>query len=164
MKQAVNKLTVVTLPSQLPYPHYFEYCIVHLRQFMAFFYLFIYGRLRLQFLYVEINPSPQRPVPTVYRILCSNVRGLAGNLCALTVASSRYDILLCSKTLVSDVRHVSELLVPGFGRPVQLCRDRMPRPQAGCLGPNMYEMDLEHFANPSLSVVVAKCWVLGFVV
>ena len=58
-----------------------------------------------------------RGVPHVHdvcRILCSNVGGLAGNLSHLTVASSQYDILLCSETLVSDVRHV---LVPGFGRP-----------------------------------------------
>ena len=33
----------------------------------------------------------------------SNVRGLAGNLSDLTVASSKYDILLCSETLVSDI-------------------------------------------------------------
>ena len=24
----------------------------------------------------------------------------------------------------------------------------------------MYEMDMDHFANPSLSVVAAKCWFL----
>ena len=35
----------------------------------------------------------------------------------LTVTSSQYDIRFCSETLVSDMRHVSELLVPGFGRP-----------------------------------------------
>ena len=61
------------------------------------------------------------------RIFCSNVRGLSRNLSDLTVASSQFDILLCSETLVSDLRHVSELLVPGFGRPVMLCRGRMPR-------------------------------------
>ena len=55
----------------------------------------------------------QCPVVSKFlRLLCSNVRGLAGNLSDLTVASSRYDILLCSETLVSDMRHVSELLVP----------------------------------------------------
>ena len=43
------------------------------------------------------------------------------------MASSQYEILLCSKTLVSDMRHVSEILVPGFGRPVLLCRCKMPR-------------------------------------
>ena len=45
----------------------------------------------------------------------------------LTVASSQHDILLCSETLVSDMRHVSEVLVPGFCRPVLLCRGKMPR-------------------------------------
>ena len=84
---------------------------------------------------------------------------MAGNLSDLTVASSQYDILLCSVTLVSDSCHVSELVVPRF---VSCCAGE------GCLGPegwrHTYEMDMEHFANPSLSVVVAKCWFLGFVV
>ena len=69
----------------------------------------------------------RRPVPPVCRLLCSNVRGLAGNLSYLTVTSSQYDILLCSETLVSDMPYVSELLVPRFGCPVILCRGRMPR-------------------------------------
>ena len=64
------------------------------------------------------------PVPAGCRILCSNVRGRAGNHSDLTVASSQYDTLLCSETLVSDMRHVSELLVPGFGCPVLLCRGK----------------------------------------
>ena len=34
------------------------------------------------------------------------------------MASPQYDLLLCSETLVSDRRHISELLVPGFGRPL----------------------------------------------
>ena len=73
------------------------------------------------------NPGQRRRVPAVCRILCSNVGGLAGNLSNLAVASSQYDILLCSETLVSDMRHVSEILVPGFGRSVLLCRSKMPR-------------------------------------
>ena len=89
---------------------------------MDFLYLIFCGCLRLRFLDVETNPSPQRPVPAVCRILCSNVRCQAG-----TVASSQYDILLCSETLVSDMRHVSEVLVPGFGRPLLLYRGKMPR-------------------------------------
>ena len=76
---------------------------------------------------METNPGPGRPVPAVCRILCSNVLGLAGNLSDLTVASSQYDILLCSETLVSDMRHVSEVLVPGSGRPVLLCQGKIPR-------------------------------------
>ena len=88
---------------------------------------FFYSCLRLWFPDVETNPVPRRPITTVCRLLCSNVRGLAGNLIDLTVASSKYDILLCSETLVSDSRHVSELLVPRFGRLVLLCRGRMHR-------------------------------------
>ena len=95
---------------------------------MKFMYLiFFFACLSLRFLDVETNPGPRRPVPPVCRLLCSNVRGLAGNLIDLTVASSQYDLLLCSDTLVSDSRHVAELLVPGFGRPVLLCRGTMPR-------------------------------------
>ena len=45
----------------------------------------------------------------------------------LAVASSQYDILLGNETLVSDLRHVSEVLVPGFCRPVLLCRGKMTR-------------------------------------
>ena len=94
---------------------------------MDFLYLFFYGCLRLRFLVVKTNPGPRRPVPAVCRILCSNVLGLDGNLIDLAVASSQYDILLCSETLVSDMRHLSEVLVPGFGPPVLLCRGKMPR-------------------------------------
>ena len=43
------------------------------------------------------------------------------------MALSQYDILFCSETLVSDMRHVSELLVLGFSRPVLLCRGKMPQ-------------------------------------
>ena len=46
--------------------------------------------------------------------------------CALRPSVSVYDLLLCSETLVSDKRHISELLVPGFGRSVLLRRDGMP--------------------------------------
>ena len=53
----------------------------------------------------------------------------------MTVASSQYDLLLCSETLVSDRRHMSELLVPGFGGSVLLCRDGVPgaRGMAACV-------------------------------
>ena len=94
---------------------------------MDFLYLIFYAYLRHWFLNVFFfYPGPRRPVPTVCR-LCCNVRGLSGNLSDLTVASARCDILLCSEILVSDMRHVSEKLVPGFGLPVLLCRGRMPR-------------------------------------
>ena len=118
---------------------------------MKFMYIICYARLRLRFLDEETNPGPRRPVLAVCRILCSNVRGLAGNLIHLTVASSQYDILLCSETLVSDMRHVSEVLVPVFSRPVLLCRGKMPR-YVGWL--HTYEMVTEHFACLNLSVLL----------
>ena len=62
----------------------------------------------------------------LYAEYSSNVRGLAGDLSDLTMALSRYDILLCSETLVSDMHHASEVLVPSFGRPV-LCQAKIPR-------------------------------------
>ena len=61
-------------------------------------------------------------------VMCGACRGPwlpAGS--HLTVASSQYNILLCSETLVSDVRHLLELLVPGFGRPVLLCWGKLRR-------------------------------------
>ena len=94
---------------------------------MDFLYLIFYACPRLRFLDVETNPGQRCPVPAVCKLLCSNVRGgLAGNHSDLTVASSQHDILLCSQTLVSDMLHVSELLVPGFGRSVLLCLGKMP--------------------------------------
>ena len=94
---------------------------------MGTLHLKFYLCLRLRFPDVETNPAPRRPVAASCRILCSNVRGLSGNLSDLDVASSQYDILLCSETLASDFCHVSKLLVPGFGRPILLCRGKLPR-------------------------------------
>ena len=93
---------------------------------MDFLYFRFYACLRLRFLDVETNPGLRRPVHAVCRILCSNVRAWPGTLVTCW-SSSQYDIMLCSEILVSDMRHVSELLVPGFGRPVLLCRGKMPR-------------------------------------
>ena len=79
----------------------------------------------------------------------------------MIVALSQYDILLSSETFVSDMHHMSEILVPGFGQPVLLCRGNMPWAE-GWL--HMYKMVKEHITNPNLSVVVVKCWFLGCVV
>ena len=92
---------------------------------MDFLYLIFFACPRLQFLDVETNRNPHRPVPAVCRILRRKVQGVTRNISDLTVASFQYHILLCSETLVSDMHHVSELLVPGFGRPVLLCWGKM---------------------------------------
>ena len=94
---------------------------------MVSLYLIFYACLELRFSDVETNPGPRRSVPGACRILCSNVWGLSKNQSDVTVALSQYDFLLCSETLISDRHHISELLVPGFGHPVLLCRDRVPR-------------------------------------
>ena len=64
---------------------------------MEFLHLIFYACLRLRFLDVETN-TVLFPLSAGYSVgMCG---GLAGNLSDLTVASSRYDILLCSETLV----------------------------------------------------------------
>ena len=65
---------------------------------MEFLFVIFYACLRLWLLAAQTNPGPLRSIPDVCKILCSNVRGLAGNLSDLTVVSSRYNILLCSET------------------------------------------------------------------
>ena len=55
------------------------------------------------------------------------MRNLSKNLSDLTAASSQCDILLCTETLVSGLRHVSGSLVSGFGRSVLVYRDMMRR-------------------------------------
>ena len=68
------------------------------------------------------------PVPTAFRILFSSVLGLSKNLSDEPVASSRYNILLCSKNLVSDLcQNYSELQVLGLSRPVLFGRNSLPR-------------------------------------
>ena len=67
-----NEIATALPPSSL------VYCIQNIKQFMDILYVIFYGCLRLRFLDVETNPGPRRPVPAVCRILCSNVRGMAG--------------------------------------------------------------------------------------
>ena len=78
---------------------------------------------------VESNPGPGPTKHRQCRILYANIRGLHGNLNDLIASSRQYDILLCSETLVSGMRHVSEVLIPGFKKPVLLQRNAIPRAQ-----------------------------------
>ena len=119
-------VAAVTLSSQLPYPIIFL-CIALLNIYTVYGidFLIFYACLRLRFLYVENNHSLQCAVPAVCRILSSNVLAQSLNLGDLTVAALGYDILLCSETLVSDMRDVTEMLVPRFGRLVLLRQVRM---------------------------------------
>ena len=76
---------------------------------------------------VELNPGPAHPRQRKCRLMYSNIRGLNANIKDLTGFSKSHDILFCSETLVSHMRHVSELLIPGFQKPILLRRDAMPR-------------------------------------
>ena len=115
--------------------------------------LFFYACPRLRFLYVETDPGPQRPVPTVCKMLCSNVRGLARNITDLAEALSQYDILLCSETLVLDMSHASELLISDSIALSCWAGTRYLGPEGW---PHANEMTTEHFST--------KCYFLGFVV
>ena len=59
----------------------------------------------------------------------ANIRGLHANLNDLIAASRQYDILLCSETLVSGMRHASEVLIPGFKKPILFKRNAIHRAQ-----------------------------------
>ena len=89
----------------------------------------------------ETISGQRSTVPAVCRILCCIVPGLSRNLSDLTGAFSQYDILSCS-----DMRHISELLVPRFNHPVLLILCWV-----GCLGPDgrlhTSEMNIDHFSN-----------------
>ena len=82
----------------------------------------------LKFMYLDVEPTraPSFLFFTVCRILRSNVRGLSKMLSDLNMTFSQYDDISLVETLVSDLCHVSDSLVPGFGHTV-LCRDRMSR-------------------------------------
>ena len=98
------------------------------------------------------------------------VQGLFGHLSNLAVASSQYDILLCSETLVSDLLDLGLRFAGPWSQicwflgsvALSCCAG------ASCLVPvgwqHMYGMDMAHFTNQNLSVVAVKCWLSGFVV
>ena len=76
--------------------------------FNLFFYRYLIY-LTLLMLAADIHPNPG-PIRALYM----NIRGLKANLREVSVASSSYDLIFCSETLVSNYRHVSELLIPNF--------------------------------------------------
>ena len=67
---------------------------------------------------VETNPGPRGKC----RVLYHNIRGLMRNFKDLQIASRDYDIILCSETMVTSRRHVSELLIPDFNNPTLLLK------------------------------------------
>ena len=78
---------------------------------------------------VELNPGPVNGRNRQCRALYSNIRGLYGNLHDSIVASKGFDILFCSETLISNFRHITELSIPGFKRPILFKRNEINRAQ-----------------------------------
>ena len=78
---------------------------------------------------IELNPGPVTGRNRQCRVLYSNIRGQFGNLHDLIVASKGFDILFCSEILVSNFRHISELAIPGFKRPISFKRNEINRAQ-----------------------------------
>ena len=61
---------------------------------------------------IESNPGPGAGRGAL--VLYANIRGLLGNLTELGIVGSKFDVMVCAETKVSDRRHLSELRVPGF--------------------------------------------------
>ena len=96
---------------------YIVVVILHI-SFIVFFLLILSGD-------VELNPGPVNGRNRQCHVLYSNIRGLYGNLHDLIVASKGFDILFCSETLVSNFRHIAELSIPGFKRPILFKRNEI---------------------------------------
>ena len=128
---------------------------------MNFLYLIFYASLRLRFLDVETNHVPRRPVPDVCRNSAVMCRAWPGTL--VTWSRLRLSMICCcalrlwSQICVTCRRYWFPDWVT-----LSCCTG------ARCLGPegwlHTYETVTEHFANPNLSVVVAKCFFLGCMV
>ena len=93
--------------------------------FIFIFYNFCYIFIDLLLLCGDIHPNPGPK--KFFKCMYANVRGLRANLDDLCLASSNCDMVFCSETLVSEHRHVSEILMPNFRRPILLRCGSIPR-------------------------------------
>ena len=94
---------------------------------MGILYKHYFGSARLLRLSnVEENPGP-RASRRSCRVVYVNIRGLHRNLSALSLTARGGDMVFCSVTLVSSMRHISELMVEGYGRPTLLLKDEVDR-------------------------------------
>ena len=59
--------------------------------------------------------------------------GPAKNLSDLSLMVRGGDVVFCSETLVSSRRHISELMVAGFDRPMQLFRGEVYVERVDCI-------------------------------
>ena len=107
---------------------------------------------------VETNPSPWRHVPAVCWLSVVMYRPWPWTLVT-------WPRCLLGMTYWFALRLWSQICVmclslrTGFGSPVLLYQSMMSRIRRMVA---YVRADMEHFANPSLSMVVAKCWFLWF--
>ena len=104
---------------------------------MDWIFLLFFACLVPRYPDVERNPGPRCSAPKRLRVLYSNINGLHGNITELGVAAVGFDLLFCVETKVTQHRHVSELMLPGFRKPTQLLRGTRPNG----LGLAMYVRD-----------------------
>ena len=173
------------ITTSLP-PSSFEYCIVNIKEFMEFIYLIFYACLRLLFLDVETNPGPRRPVPAVCIILCilSRQRRILWEYSCRIHCNTQQNTLLslCGASpgalvtwrwlRLSMIYWLAQRLWSQICITCRSCWFPVSVALSCCVGArclepvgwrHTYEMVTEHFANRNLSVVVAKCWILLFV-
>ena len=130
--QGVLRISGLVVSSCCYYCCHCCYCCLCYCYFLRFFVCYFLSGISLMLSGdIESNPGPTHH--KFCNLLYCNIRGLYGNLSELAVASTKYDIICCSETLVSSRRHTSELLLPNFNKPVQLLRNSMPRAQGLCI-------------------------------
>ena len=61
------------------------------------------------------------------RVVYANICGLHRNLSDLSLITRGGNVVFCSETLVCSRRYISDLMILGFGRPMQLLRGRVDR-------------------------------------
>ena len=130
---------------------------------MGNLHLKFYSCLRLRFPDVETNPGPRRPVPASCRLQYSAAMCGVCPGTLVTWPSLRLSMIYCCAPRPWSWTCVT----------CQSCWFLGSVALSSCAGASflipvgwrhMYEMDTEHFAKQNLSVVVVKCWLLGFVV
>ena len=75
---------------------------------------------------VEKNPGPRASRRSCL-VVFANIRSLHRNWSDLSLIATGGAVVLCSEIIVSSKHHISEFMVPCFGRPMQLLRGEVNR-------------------------------------
>ena len=89
----------------------------------------------------------------------TNINGLHGNRDELAIAATKFDVVACAETKVTGLRHVSELLLPGFKAPTMMLRGARPNGLGmGCL----FALVFLSRGGKGSSVLFVSSWSLRF--